>query len=226
MRLPRAYIVGEHDVVHLFWRCHNRSHLLASQATKWKILDLYFGNKDKYQIKILDFQILDNHAHWIVQAPNAQKLGEFARTVHSQIARFINEKLKRESQAISSRYKSPPVREKSYFQTLISYVLMNRYKVTRRNPIDDPFSSAYHRIRKTEYGNQLESYSKYNLTQSRAQDVDFLKKAVKFAINRRESGADLEAVSFVNSIAVASKTRILELRREIRKRLHKQLDPT
>ena len=142
MRVPRAYIVSRNDFVHLVWKCHNDDPLLQDNRIKDKIIDLYFANQKKYQIKIYAFNILDNHCHFLIQTSNARYLGEFTRTVHSQVSKFINLVHNRNSQAIKDRYKSPPIRTLTYMNHLLGYIWLNKYKSnSKHNPLNDRYCS-------------------------------------------------------------------------------------
>ena len=85
---------------------------------------------------------MDNHVHLLLKAPTPVHLGHFMRVVNSQIARYINMVFERDSQAIRERYKSPMVGDGKYYRQVIQYIWTNRYKVNKRNPLQDPFCSA------------------------------------------------------------------------------------
>ena len=76
-----------------------------------------------------------------VKASCTMQLGNFMRVVNSQIARYINYILERDSQAIRERYKSPMIADFSYGLKVMQYIWLNRFKVNNSNPINDPFNS-------------------------------------------------------------------------------------
>ena len=64
------------------------------------------------------------------------------RTVNSLLARYINRCLKRDSQAIRERYKSPLITSKKYFKQVMVYIWLNRFKVDKSDPSQDRYCSA------------------------------------------------------------------------------------
>ena len=85
---------------------------------------------------------MDNHAHLLVESPNAEALGNFMRTVNSLLARYINQSLKRDSQAIRERYNSPLITSAKYFNQVMVYIWLNRFKVDKSDPTRDRYCSA------------------------------------------------------------------------------------
>ncbi len=120
--------------------------LLAPKEIKVALLLLWAKYKNKYGIKIFDFIIMDNHIHMLVHAKSSEHLGHFMRTVNSQLARHINIFFGRDSQAIRERYKSPMITNVRYVQNVQQYIWLNRYKVNKTLPDQDPFCSVSWRL--------------------------------------------------------------------------------
>jgi REP element-mobilizing transposase RayT len=142
---PRRIIIPSKSCVHVFFRCHDRNFFLEREEVKEFLITLMAKNKDKYGIKIFDFAIMDNHVHLFIWAPDAIALGNFMRTVESQLARYINKIYNRDSQAIRDRYKSRVVTGSYDHYTIIQYIYLNRYKVDRTMPDRDKYCSAHWR---------------------------------------------------------------------------------
>ncbi len=131
---------------HVFFRCHNRQFFFDAPLVKNFLLNLWAKYKQKYRVKIIDFAIMENHAHMLIFAESVEYLGHFMRTVNSQLARFINKILERDSQAIRERYKSPLITSGVYLKRVMQYIWLNRFKVNRQRPETDPYCSASWRI--------------------------------------------------------------------------------
>ena len=142
----RRNILQNRSYSHVFFRCHNRQHFLKDEEVKKHLLFLWAKNKDKYKVQILEFIIMDNHAHLILYVENVEYLGHFMRTVNSQLARYINSRENRDSQAIRERYKSPLITNERYLRQTMQYVWLNRYKVNKQNPANDPYCSVTWRL--------------------------------------------------------------------------------
>ena len=143
----RRDILSDGAISHVFFRCHNRQHFLKPRPVRNFLLLLWALNKDRYKVKVIDFNLMDNHAHLILKANSTGELGDFMRTVNSQLARFINKFFDRDSQAIRERYKSPEITSDDYLTKTIQYVYMNRVKIDPRSrPDRDPYCSASWRL--------------------------------------------------------------------------------
>ncbi len=129
-----------------FFRCHNRQMFFKNNIVKKFLLFLWAKYKKKYKIKILEFIIMDNHAHLLVYFESVENLGHFMRTVNSQLATFINRIEKRDSQAIRERYKSPLITNERYFLQTMQYIWLNRYQVDGKDPATDPYCSVSWRL--------------------------------------------------------------------------------
>lgn len=144
---PRRVIIQDRSLVHLYFRCHNQSFYLKDHVVKKHILRLWAKYKKRYNVRIFDFNIMDNHAHLVARVENPESLGDFMRTVNSQIASFVNKRLEKDSQVLKDRYKSKLVSTVSYLGKLIDYVWTNRYKVDKQaKPETDIFCSASWRL--------------------------------------------------------------------------------
>ena len=143
----RRDILSDGALSHVTFRCHNRQHFLKAPPVKNFLLILWALYKKRYQIKIIDFNFMDNHVHLILMASSTEELGNFMRTVNSQLARFINKFFDRDSQAIRERFKSPEITSDDYLVKTIQYVYMNRVKIDPRSrPDQDPYCSASWRL--------------------------------------------------------------------------------
>lgn len=131
---------------HAFFRCHDRNNFFKHPLVKLFLLVKWAKYKRKHGIQIFDFMIMENHAHMLVRVSTAEQMGDFMRTVNSQLARFINKLFDRDSQAIRERYKSPVIEDEFYFRNVRSYIWLNRYKVNKSDPRYDPFCSLSWRL--------------------------------------------------------------------------------
>lgn len=139
---PRRTILPDNSLAHVVFRCHNRQNFFRDNVIKMNLLCLWAKYKEKYHIEIFDFIIMNNHAHLILRSKSAKYLGDFMRTVNSQIARIINKANEKDSQAIRQRYKSPVIESMRYLRRATQYVWLNRLRVNpSTKPLSDPFCS-------------------------------------------------------------------------------------
>ena len=149
--IPRRHIINGSCYTHVIFRCHNREFLFEPEAIKTKLLKLWAKYSGKYAVRIVEFVIMDNHAHMLVDTRNAECLGRFMRTVNSQIARYVNSYFERDSQVIRERYKSPIITNNQYFVKTQQYVWLNRFRVSSLRPEYDKFCSASWRLNPSLY---------------------------------------------------------------------------
>jgi REP element-mobilizing transposase RayT len=142
----RRNILENGSLAHVFFRCHNRQFFLKNVEVRNYLILLWAKYKKRYDVRINEFIIMDNHAHLLVCADSVEGLGHFMRTVNSQLARFINKLEKRDSQAIRERYKSPLITNERYLLQTMQYIWLNRFKVNKSNPAYDPHCSVSWRL--------------------------------------------------------------------------------
>ncbi len=143
---PRRLILQNGSYSHVFFRCHNRQEFLKRREVKNFLIKLWAKYKSKYQIQIFEFVIMDNHAHLLVYVDSVNLLGDFMRTVNSQLSRYINTLENRDSQAIRERYKSPVITNQRYIIQTMQYIWLNRFKIDKKNPSYDPYCSVSWRL--------------------------------------------------------------------------------
>jgi REP element-mobilizing transposase RayT len=185
----RRHILNSSDVyAHVFFRCHNKQFFLADKDVKLFLLLLWAKYKNKYQINIFDFNIMDNHAHMLIKAKDSECLGHFMRTVNSQLARFINKKFDRDSQAIRERYKSPLITNIRYLKNTMQYIWLNRYKINGQRPETDLFCSASWRINSEVISHLFPNKKQFQLVSNLLDSYDKLPEPInipeaRFVIN-------------------------------------------
>jgi REP element-mobilizing transposase RayT len=113
-------------MAHILFRCHDRNHFLQPLEVKRFALSLLARYKYRYGVKIFDFCIMDKHVHLSLSAPTADALGNFMRTVESQLARFMNKFFNCDSQALKERYKSIVVVGVEYTSKLTQYIVHDK----------------------------------------------------------------------------------------------------
>jgi REP element-mobilizing transposase RayT len=144
----RTNIFPDQSFAHIYFRCHNKQHFLEPKEIKMKLMVLLAKYKASHGIKIFDFSIMDNHAHLYLWAPHSLAIGNYMRTVLSQVAKMINNVFDRDSQAFRERYQSRIIYGATYSLNVIRYIYGNRYAVGKISPLEDYFCSAHWRLHK------------------------------------------------------------------------------
>lgn len=187
--------------------------LLRPKPIKDFILKLLKKYKEKYKIRIYEFIIMDNHAHFIFGVADSQLLGDFMRTVNSQIARFINHTHNRDSQAIRERYKSPLIDNDQYFVKTMQYIWLNRIRVKKKSrPQYDPFCSLSYRLTDSTCDGLLDDYDSTTLNVSKSDIANIFEQAMKLVKCKAKAGAFAVRI-FESSHTIASKQSVDNRRR-------------
>ena len=201
---PRRLIIPGRSVAHVFFRCHNKEFFLQPECVKIFLIRLWAKYKKRYGVRIFDFNIMDNHAHLLARAENAESMGNFMRTVNSQLSRIINKHFDRDSQALRERYKSPMVTNESYTLEVMKYIWLNRYKVDKRyRPDQDPFCSASWRLY-SHYKNKF-----YTEDEENKELIDNLLDPYQACGLEVETGKD--TVAFVRDLLNAALSKLADL---------------
>ena len=97
MRPTRSQILSQNGgMVHKYWRCHNKKHLLRPTAMKELYLEsTIFGLKHKSadgQVKIHAYCVMDNHSHQqLSYKGKSTYFSNFMRVAHSVFGRKFND---------------------------------------------------------------------------------------------------------------------------------------
>lgn len=203
---PRRLIVKPKSYCHVFFRCHNRQMFLKPTPIKEKLLDLIKKNKDRYKIRVYEFILMDNHAHFILGVEDAESLGNFMRTVNSQLARTINIYFKRDSQALRERYKSPIIGDDNYFIKTMQYIWLNRVRVKKKSkPQNDPYCSVSYRLAGSNCEGILDDYKDTPLSISLKDIPKIFKQAMQLV---KDKVAVFSQQVFESSHTIASKVSV------------------
>lgn len=136
-------ILKDSSYTHITFRCLNREFFFKSSEVKNQILKIWRAYFEKYQIKIFDYVIMDNHCHLLVSFKTVSGLASFMRITNSLIARAVNKFLKRDSE----RYKSPRIENTSYLKNTIGYIWFNIFRERNIDPKNYKYCSLFKRIR-------------------------------------------------------------------------------
>ena len=125
-RPARRDVLGEGPAtVHLTVRAHNRDFLLADAAVKTMLYLLLLFYKSVYGILVYDYVFMDSHIHLTLYVPTTEALSRFMQQVFSQLARFINKRLKRCGQVFMDRARTPAIQSGRRFLCTMRYIDLN-----------------------------------------------------------------------------------------------------
>lgn len=140
--LPRSAIVEDGSTFHVTWRCHNREWLLGKVWAKELYYRLLLRYKDRYQVQIYSYCLMDNHPHLTGRMASLELFSDFFRVVNSCFARRYNREVSRRGQVVMDRFKSPQIQTDADLLKVMLYVDLNPKRAGKvSHPHENEFSS-------------------------------------------------------------------------------------
>lgn len=133
-RKPRMYL--QTNFFHIVNQGVNKEYIFDSELNKKQYLKLLFQNKDKHNINIISFAIMDNHFHLLVYIKNIKELSEYMKSVNESYAMFYNKLKNRVGPVFRERFKSQPIVNEKYLYQCVLYIHENPVKAGITSKID------------------------------------------------------------------------------------------
>lgn len=148
-RLPRG-IYGS-GFFHVMVQGINREYIFEEQKYKEMYLKLVISNKTKFNIMVLAYCIMDNHAHLLIYVDDVYELSAYMKLINCRFAKFYNIEKQRVGYVFRDRFNSQHINNKEYLLTCLNYIHMNPVNA---NIVDKPekylYSSYNDYLKKTE----------------------------------------------------------------------------
>ena len=141
--LPRYAIVCDGSSFHVTWQCHNRDWLLKEEWAKSLYYNLLLKYKDKYNIQIHSYHLMENHPHLTGTIRTLEEFSAFFRVVNNLFARKYNQRTKRRGQVVMDRFKSPRIQDDTYMLRAMTYSDLNGVRCGRDSCPEDAKWSSY-----------------------------------------------------------------------------------
>jgi len=121
-RLPRVVIT---DVAHhVTQRGNARQVILADDADRIAYLELLRQYSELYQLSVLGYCLMSNHAHLIAVPHTSEALGQTLKQTHGRYASYWNARASSSGHVWQGRFYSCPLDE-SHLWTALRYVELN-----------------------------------------------------------------------------------------------------
>jgi len=150
-RVPREYLNTEY--FHVITQGINRSYIFDStEDIKYYIKNMY-DIKDKYNIEIIAYCIMNNHAHILIKCEEIKRLSEYMHNLNTRYGCYYNKKYKRVGYVFRDRYKAEGIYTERHLYSCIKYIYDNPVKAGICNKPEEYLYSNYKTIIKVEgYG--------------------------------------------------------------------------
>lgn len=128
----------------------NKEYILQSEGEKYKYINLMKKYSEKYQVLIIAYCIMDNHAHILTFSENIKNISLFMKEVNTEYAIYYNKTKNRVGYVFRNRFNSKSIYNQEYLLKCIKYIHMNPVKAgISKKEEDYKFSSYKDYISKT-----------------------------------------------------------------------------
>lgn len=169
-RLARKLLNGE--IFHITVKGINSEYIFQENIDKNKYLKLL---KEKINIDILAYCIMDNHAHILIKTENVDEMSKYMKKVNTSYALYYNKKSMREGYVFKNRFFSQQIEDRNHLFSCIVYIHKNPVKANIVRNIENYKFSSYNDYFGINHRNLINNENIYKLFNN--QDInDNLKK--------------------------------------------------
>ena len=159
---------------HVIVQGNEKRYIFEKYRAKEKYLSLLVKKADKYNIKILAYCIMDNHAHILIYTERVPNLSGYMNSINTSFGLYYNKINNRVGYVFKSRYKSVPIRSQRQLYRTLAYIHLNPVNAKIcRYPELYLYSSYNEFIEKRGIIFKLETFQLLNLIQD--DYIDFFK---------------------------------------------------
>jgi REP element-mobilizing transposase RayT len=125
-RISRKEIGGKY--FHIMAQGIAKENIFPDDNSKGYYLSCLRDSKNKGNIKIFAFCVMDNHVHLLLEAENISKLSSFMNSVNAKYAKFYNTNNNRVGYVFRGRFKSEVIESTKYLVNCLAYIQNNPLK--------------------------------------------------------------------------------------------------
>lgn len=103
----------------------NKEYIFNEDCYKEKYINLIKKYIKKYDVLLLSYCIMDNHAHMLVYTEQINQLSMFMQNINSKFALYYNKNIARVGYVFRGRYNSQYINNKKYLLNCLNYIHMN-----------------------------------------------------------------------------------------------------
>ena len=127
--MPRTAREKSPDAMyHVMSRSISELDLFRNAEDKERYMSTVKHYKEKYDIKIYAYCLMDNHSHLLIDS-NGADISKVMQGINLSYARYYNTKYKRHGHLFQDRFKSKVIGNNSYFVRLSAYIHNNPYSM-------------------------------------------------------------------------------------------------
>lgn len=116
---------------HIIIQGINKEYIFNKEEDKVKFLFFMKKYYQEYQIKIIAYCIMDNHAHFIMYSEDINQISAYMHKINSIYAIYYNKTYNRVGYVFRDRYKSQYIYDRDYLFKCIKYIHLNPVKAKK-----------------------------------------------------------------------------------------------
>ena len=127
--MPRTAREKSPDAMyHIMSRSISELDLFRNAQDKERYMSAVKRYKDKYDVKIYVYCLMDNHSHLLIDA-NGADISKVMQGINQSYARYYNKKYHRYGHLFQDRFKSKVIKNSGYFVRLSAYIHKNPHSI-------------------------------------------------------------------------------------------------
>ncbi|MBU5668743.1 transposase [Peptoniphilus sp. MSJ-1] len=115
---------SESDIYHIYVRGNNFENIFKDKNDKNKYLDFVIQVKEKFNLEIYAYAIMDNHLHLLIKV-DYENLSKSMKYIQQSYTYYFNKKYNRKGRIFESRFQSKPCKDDVYLTELVKYIHLN-----------------------------------------------------------------------------------------------------
>ena len=139
-RFPRNYL--NTSFFHVMTQGINKKYIFDEKEDTKKYIKFMHELLKEYDIKIIAYCIMNNHAHILIETNNKNELSNYMLRLNCKYAKYYNKKYDRVGYVFRERFKSEGIFDEKHLYNCIKYIYNNPVKAgICNNPEEYPFSN-------------------------------------------------------------------------------------
>lgn len=128
---------------HIIVQGINKEYVFSKNKYIEKYKNLLINNLKKYNVKIIAYCIMNNHAHILLYTENIEMMSSYMKSINTSYARYYNKEENRVGFVFRNRYESEPIYEQRYLLNCIAYIHNNPVKANIVDSVEKYKYSSY-----------------------------------------------------------------------------------
>lgn len=128
---------------HVITQGINKSYIFEQSMDIKVYIKYMYELKDEFNIKIISYCIMNNHAHMLLEVESINYLSKYMHKLNTKYALYYNEKYDRVGYVFKNRFKSEGIYGEKHLKNCIKYIYNNPVKAKICNSPEEYLYSNY-----------------------------------------------------------------------------------